>query len=205
MNWLDIAKELQALGHTGANFTESHYDKERYERIIELSIEIFEQHSQMERPEIQKMHADDLEYITPKVDVRALIFEKDKVLLISEDADDGRWTVPGGWADVNASPSENVIREVKEESGFDCEVVRLLGALDRDKQGHAKPHPYHVYKLFYQCKIMGGVHTPNFESSKMGWFPVCQLPELSEARILPQQIRRFFELVNSDDPTVLFD
>jgi 8-oxo-dGTP pyrophosphatase MutT (NUDIX family) len=91
-------------------------------------------------------------YATPKVDVRGVVFRDDKLLLVQERSD-GLWTLPGGWADVNDSPSEAVEREIVEESGFRTKAERMLAVFDRAKHGNLPPFPFHVYKLFSENEI----------------------------------------------------
>jgi ADP-ribose pyrophosphatase YjhB (NUDIX family) len=76
-------------------------------------------------------------YATPKIGVRAAVFDGERILLVRERRD-GLWTVPGGWVDVGDAPSLAAIKEVKEESGY-VVVVKKLAALygqDQDKHGH---------------------------------------------------------------------
>ena len=121
-----------------------------------------------------------------------MVFRDDKVLLVREVAD-GCWTLPGGWADVNESPSESVVREVREESGYETRPVKLLAVYDRSKQGHVPAFPFHVYKLFILCELIGGEAATSFETSGVGFFAEEELPELSLSRVTPEQIRRLFE------------
>ena len=120
-------------------------------------------------------------------------------MLVSEKADDGRWTLPGGWADVNQTPVESVVREVVEESGFVVEVKRLLAVWDREKQGNPPPYPYSIYKMFFLCEIVGGEARETLETTGVEFFAKDELPELSEARVIESQILRCFEKVESGD------
>jgi len=128
---------------------------------------------------------------TPKVDVRAAVFDGEAILLIKE-PDDGGWSLPGGWADVGESPAEAVAREAYEESGYRVRVSRLLSAYDRDRHGHP-PSPYHVYKLVFLCEILN--HDPSVaaEADGIGFFAADAIPPLSLSRVTPAQIERFFE------------
>ena len=144
MNPLDVAKELAALAQTGAHFAKDTFDLQRYQRVNELAAVLLARGSDVPAEEIHAWSREEFGYATPKVDVRAFIAQEDRVLLVREDADEGRWTLPGGWADVNETPAESVVREVEEESGYRVRPVRLLAVLDRERQGHAPPFPYHV-------------------------------------------------------------
>lgn len=203
MNLLELARELEALAQTGLHFTRDPFDRERYERLREISAELLARHSDLTLGEVLAWRREEFGYATPKVDVRAFILRSDQVLLVRENADEGRWTLPGGWADVNESPASSVVREVEEESGYRVTPVRLLAVLDREKQRHQPPFPYHVYKLFFQCEIVGGKPTATAESSESAFFHVNALPELSTSRVLPGQIRRLFEAARTGE--TLFD
>ena len=125
--------------------------------------------------------------------MRGVIFREAKLLLVREIADAGRWTLPGGWADVNETPTQAVIREVFEESGFETRVIKLLAVYDREKQKHTPRFPYSVYKLFFQLEIIGGKPSINHEVSAIEFFGETEIPELSESRVKKSQLLRFFE------------
>ena len=189
MDRLQLARELEAMAQTGLHFTRDVYDRERYARLREIAAGLLAEMSDVPAGEVMAWSREEFGYATPKVDVRALVVRDGRVLLIREDADDGRWTLPGGWADVNETPSESVVREVREECGYDVRVLRLLAVYDRERQGHVPPFPYHVYKLVFACEITGGEARATQESSESGFFDVAELPELSLSRVLPRQIR----------------
>lgn len=205
MNPLSLARELEALAQTGLHFAQDPYDQERYVRVREIATELLASMSNRTPAEIHDWRRVECGYATPKVDVRAFILQGDEVLLIRENADEGRWTLPGGWADVNEPPSVSVVREVEEESGYVVRAVHLLAVLDRDTQGHPVPHPYHIYKLFFHCEITGGSPRPCAESSESGFFPIDSLPELSESRVLARQIRMCHEAVRSGPGPAIYD
>ena len=205
MNLIDIAKEMEAMAQAGLHFSADQFDRERYTRFRELAAELMAAQSNLSAQDVLEWSKAEFGYATPKVDVRAFVVFKEKVLLIREDADDGRWTLPGGWADVNESPSESVVREVEEESGYIVEPKLLLAVLDRSKQGHVPMFPYHVYKMFFHCEIIGGAPRPTSESSESRFFAIDSLPELSESRVLPHQIHQFYEAVRSKDTKTKYD
>lgn len=191
--WLRWAKELQAIAQIGLTYSSAdHFDVERYARIREIAAEIMSFCGEMEKGMLLELFQQEDGYATPKVDIRGAVFRDDKVLLVREVAD-GCWTLPGGWADVNESPSESVVREVREESGYETRPVKLLAVYDRSKQGHVPAFPFHVYKLFILCELIGGEAATSFETSGVGFFAEEELPELSLSRVTPEQIRRLFE------------
>ncbi len=140
---------------------------------------------------------------TPKVDVRAAVFDGDAILLVKE-PDDGGWSLPGGWAEVGESPAEAAAREVYEESGYRVRVSRLLAAYDRDRGEHP-PIPYHVYKLAFLCEILD--HDPSFPivADGVGFFAADDIPPLSLSRVTPAQIGRFFEHLRDPNLPADFD
>lgn len=205
MDTLSIARELNAIAQTGLHFTADQYDKARYERLRQLAAILLASQSNFSTADIYAWGKEEFGYATPKVDVRAFIMKQDKVLLVRENADGGRWTLPGGWADVNESPSESIVREVEEESGYIVKPVRLLAVLDRERQGHRPPFPYCVYKMFFLCEIIGGSSGSTPESSESGFFAESELPELSTSRVLPGQIQAFFDTIREGKKETSFD
>lgn len=188
MQLIEMARELDAMGQTGLAYAVDPYDRDRYRRLREMAAQIRADISNLSKGELVEWNKSEFGYATPKVDVRAFILENDKILLVREDQDRGRWTLPGGWADINDSPSESAIREVREEAGYEVEVDKLLAVYDRERQGHKPPHAYHIYKIFFKCRIIGGQPQANRESSECAFFSIDEIPELSESRTLMKQL-----------------
>lgn len=205
MTTLEVARKLEAIAQTGLHFAQDSYDRERYEQVREIAAFLLSNLSALPAQEIIEWSKTEFGYATPKVDVRAFILREGRVLLARENADGGRWTLPGGWADVNETPSESVAREVEEETGYQVRVLRLLGVFDRERQGHAPPFPYHVYKLFFLCEIVGGAAKATSESAESRFFARDELPELSVSRVLPGQLERFFRMIDAGDLATRFD
>lgn len=192
-NWLVWARELQAIAQTGLTFSRDPYDRERYMAVRELAAKMFAANSDAPAERIAALFSGETGYTTPKADVRAAVFDRDeRILMVREVADDGRWTLPGGWADVNLTAAENVAREVLEESGFDVEPQKLAAVWDRAKQGHASG-VFSCYKFFFVCAVVGGRAAVSRETSEVGWFREAEIPaDLSLGRVLPHQLRRMF-------------
>ncbi|HEX7390026.1 MAG TPA: NUDIX hydrolase [Acidiphilium sp.] len=193
-DWLVWARELQAIAQTGLAFTRDPYDRERYETIRQLSARIFTSHTDMPFEHIVGLFTGETGYATPKVDVRAAVFDdRDRLLMVRETADDGRWTLPGGWADVNITPAENVAKEVREESGYTVAVTKLAAVWDRTKQGHPD-RVFSCCKMFFLCELNRGAAATSLETSEIGWFSEDTVPDdLSTGRVLPHQVRLMFE------------
>ncbi|NGO38887.1 NUDIX hydrolase [Limisphaera ngatamarikiensis] len=189
---LRLARRIQALAQNGLTYTEGVYDRERYTELLELAAELMALQSDTPVPVIRDLFLRQTGYATPKVDVRAAVFQADQVLLVQED-EDGLWTLPGGWADVNDAPSHAVRREVFEEAGLQVRVTKLAMVLDRSLHPHQPPFPFHVYKLFFLCEPTGGTLRPGTGIRQAGFFPRAGLPPLSLTRVLPEQIHRLFE------------
>jgi len=190
--WLAWAKRIQAIAQAGISYTRSPYDLDRYRTLRALSVEIVARHvdagSREELLRLGELFASDSGYPTPKVDVRAFVQRDGEVLLVRERTD-GRWSLPGGWADVGSSPAEMAVREVAEESGYQVRATRLLAVWERARH-HPTPSLSSVYKLAIACEVTGGRPEAGYETLGVGWFPVDALPELSLGRITAAQIRR---------------
>jgi ADP-ribose pyrophosphatase YjhB (NUDIX family) len=200
--WLTWAKKLQAISQIGLTYTRDPYDRERYEQIGDLALEILSQASGVEKGHFKSLFVADTGYVTPKVDLRAAVFQDKRILLVQE-ASDGCWTLPGGWADVCETPSVGIVREVYEESGYKVRPVKLIAVLDRSHHAHVPPFPYHVYKCFFLCEIIKGAPRLSHEIAHIDFFPRHRLPPLSLSRVLPQQIELMFHhYFNPGLPTV---
>ena len=191
--WLTWAREIQAIAQTGLAFEPAAYDRERYERLRALAAEIMASHTGASSSQIEALFEGQQGYATPKVDVRGAAFDcAGRILMVREVADAGRWTLPGGWADVNLTGAENVAREMHEESGYKVRVRKLAAVLDRTRQGHTAG-VFSCVKLFFICDIVGGEPRTSSETSEVGWFPEDALPaDLSLGRVLPAQLHRMF-------------
>ena len=198
-DWLVWARRIQALAQTGMAFTKDGYDRERYEALRTLAAEMLAARSGGDPARIEALFAEQSGYATPKVDVRGAVFDRDgRILLVRETADAGRWTLPGGWADINQSPSECVAREVLEEAGIEVRVRKLAGVYDRARHAHQPPYPFHIYKMFFICDPVGApelARGDGFETSAAEFFAQADVPEaeLSISRVLPFQIKRLFQ------------
>jgi len=193
-DWLIWTRELQALAQTGLAFSVNPYDRERYASLRALASTMMAARTSEPVERIEALFANETGYATPKIDVRAAVFdERDRVLMVRETLDAGRWTLPGGFADVNMTVTESVVKEVREESGFDVQVRKLAAVWDRTRQGHPVT-AFSCCKLFYICEVTGGTAATSLETSEVEWFAEADVPdELSLGRVLPSQIARMFE------------
>ena len=202
--WLQWAKRLQAVAQNGLTFNKDHFDVERYEEVQRIAAEMLASKSDASVEEVLDLFVREEGYLTPKVDTRAAVFKDDKILLVKERSD-GKWALPGGWADVAESPRESVEREVWEESGFKVTATRLVAVYDRSKHPHRPLMHYHVYKLFFICEIVGGEPTTSDETEEVAFFAEDELPELSITKTLPGQIAAMFEHYRRPETPVYCD
>jgi ADP-ribose pyrophosphatase YjhB (NUDIX family) len=192
--WLVWAREIQALAQTGLAFTRDQYDRDRYQQLQALAARIMAEHSGLDVRDLERLFGQQTGYATPKCGVRGAVFRDDKILLVRETADEHRWSLPGGWADVNEAPAESVAREVREEAGLEVRAYKLAAVWDRTRHPHTRSHPFQVWRLFFLCEITGGELQTGPETSEVAFFAEHELPaDLSTSRILLPQIRRMFE------------
>ena len=196
------ASELQSMAQAGLYYSESPFDRERYQRIREMAAEMLAERTGLSTEKVTDLFCGDVGYQTPKVDTRGAVFQDGRILLVRER--DGRWALPGGWCDVNVSVGENTVKEVKEEAGLDVIPRRIIAVQDRAK--HNLPvYAYGVCKIFVQCDAAGGQFTPNLETTEARYFPPDQLPPLAEEKNTPAQIALCFEAYRSDTWAAQFD
>jgi ADP-ribose pyrophosphatase YjhB (NUDIX family) len=189
--WLSIAREVRAIAQTGLAFTADGFDQQRYQRLRELAALLMAQGSASEQESILELLRQEKGYATPKVDVRGAAFADGRVLMVRE-ISDGKWTLPGGWADINQTAGECVVREIAEESGFKARALKLAAVYDYQKR-HPPRHIDSIYKMFFICEIIGGAACASDETSEVAFFPRNELPPLSLGRTTAAEIDRMFE------------
>jgi ADP-ribose pyrophosphatase YjhB (NUDIX family) len=196
-----IAIRLAALAQDGLTFAPGDYDRDRYQQMARLAAELLAVLSGRPASELALELGRDSGYATPKIDVRGAVFDaQDRVLLMREKLD-GRWSLPGGWADPGDAPSAAVTREILEETGYRAAAVKLIACWDRDVQHNPPPLPVHVYKLFFLCRHAQAVQPPDaLETLDVGWFDVHAPPELSLGRVNQRQLER--ALAHHRDPSL---
>jgi len=177
--WFAWTREIFSICKAGLAYTKNEYDVERYKRLLQINAEIIEKQSALDKESVLDSFSMQAGYVTPKIDVRGAVVRAGKILLVKEKAD-GRWAMPGGWADLGDAPAAMVAREVWEESGFTVRVDKLIGIYDGNR---IQPFEfYHAYKLVFLCSITGGERTTSIETLDVDFFDLNDLPPLSEAR-----------------------
>jgi ADP-ribose pyrophosphatase YjhB (NUDIX family) len=201
---LTWAQEVQALAQSGMAYTENPFDRERYQKLSHLAAEMMASATGSDVDEVVRVFEAQSGYATPKLDVRGVVFKGKKILMVRELMDGGRWTLPGGWADVNDSPSTAVEREVREEAGMIVKARKVAAIYDRNLHGHP-PYPFHTYKLFILCDLIAEATPDPLETADPKFFAQTNIPELSLARVTPPEIARMFEYQADPDLPTDFD
>jgi len=201
--WLTIAREIQQLAQTGTAFAETGYEKDRYKRLNEITAEIIEHHTTLEKESVAKVLMEHPGYATPKIDVRAAVIKDGKILLVQESTDNC-WAMPGGWADVGDVPSEVASRECKEESGFDVKPIKVIGVYDANRVG-GKLEFFHAFKIIFLCELLGGEARTSDETLDVKFFDFNKLPELSLNRTNEKHLNEIKLHLSNSERKTFFD
>jgi ADP-ribose pyrophosphatase YjhB (NUDIX family) len=204
---LAIAKRLQSIAQGGIFYSEDKpFDRERYQEISDISVQLLSHLTNEPIEKIGNLFTQERDgYQTPKVDIRAVVFnELDEILMVKEKVD-GCWSLPGGWADVGYTPAEVAVKEVWEETGLEVKTVRVLAVIDKRNHPHP-PEGWYVYKIFILCEKIGGEIMKNTtETADVQYFSLENLPPLSEPRNVRSQIELMFEYRDNPTKEVYFD
>lgn len=200
--WLKWAVELQALAQAGLQYGHDKFDLERYERIRDIAAQMVAHQTDLPLKKVKDLFCNETGYQTPKLDSRAAVFQGDKILLVQEN--DGRWSLPGGWVDVDLSVGENAVKEVREEAGLEVIPERIIAVQDREKHNQP-PYAYKVCKVFVLCRLVGGHFQENIETTESRYFGLDELPPLATEKNTEEQIRMCFEACQAEHWTTLFD
>jgi ADP-ribose pyrophosphatase YjhB (NUDIX family) len=203
VGWVQTAQRIQAIAQTGLTYATSTYEIERYKELSAIAASMMAGPAPEKIDLATRLFALETGYATPRLDVRGVVFQDGRLLLVRE-REDGGWTLPGGWAEVGQSASESVEREVLEESGYIVKATKLLACWDRSKHPHP-PIPFHAYRLVFRCELLGGAPSASSETTEVGFFAEDQIPPLSLARTVPQQIRFVFESLRDPAAPAVFD
>ena len=201
--WIDFAIRIQSIAQAGLQFGKDKYDRERYETLRTIAAEMIALKTDIPTDKVKELFCNESGYQTPKVDTRAAVFADEKILLVHEN--NGTWSLPGGWCDVDQSVSSNTVKEVREETGLEVAAERIIAVQDWRKH-NALNYAYGVVKIFIQCRYIGGSFIENSETTEIGWFFCDKLPEnLATEKVTKEQILMCFK--SYVDPTLptLFD
>lgn len=201
---LEEIKKLSSIADVGLLYCNNPYDIERYQELRAISLRLLQTVSNHSLEALQQTFPLSTDYPTAKVDVRALVLSPDKKILMAREGSDGKWSLPGGWADIGYSPKETAVKEVKEETGVDVTVQRLLAVFDKRMHPHP-PQPHYVYKLVFYCEAVSAELVKGFDVLDVGYFSVDELPPLSTDRIVTKQIEIVYRKAMDGDREAYFD
>lgn len=179
-------KRLLALAEAGLFYGKDEFDKERYQELKNITLDLLSNISNEPLERIENLFDKNEGYPTPKLDVRAYIKYNNKILLV-EDIKSKEWSLPGGFAEIGLSPKENIFKEVFEETGLNVNVDKLLAVFDTDLREDI-PQLFQYYKMIFSCTIVNGSFQDNLETSNIGFFDFCDLPKLSKQRTTKEQL-----------------
>lgn len=197
-------RELQAIAQNGLTYSDNPFDVDRFKSVRKIAAEMAAEIGHLPVEKIASLFEMETNYATPKLDVRGIVFDTEKRILLVQEIADKCWALPGGWVDINESPSEAITREIFEESGFETKVIKLIALYDKQKHNHPVTW-LHAYKIFFLCELTGGSATTSIETSAAQFFPKNNLPELSTPRITKEQIFRFYEHIEHPEWPTDFD
>jgi ADP-ribose pyrophosphatase YjhB (NUDIX family) len=201
-NWLGWAREIFSLSQSGLTYSANPFDIERYKRLQEITAEMIESQSTISKETALDSFSMQAGYATPKVDVRGAVIQEGKILLIQEKAD-GKWAMPGGWADLGNSPASVAEREVWEESGFHVKAEKVVAVIDANR---IEPLEfYHAYKIIFLCKLLDGEPRTSHETLAVDFFDLDDLPPLSVYRTNEDMLREVFAHAQDPNRRAAFD
>ncbi len=191
-HWLEWAREIAATAQTGLAYTKDPFDTARYQALRALAARIVAAGTGLDAGAIDTALAGEIGHATPKIGVRAAVFDADGRILMARERSDGKWSLPGGWAEVGQTVAESAVREAWEETGYHVRPVKLAAVWDRAKHQHP-PALHSISRCFFVCEVVGGEARASVETSEVGWFTEADLPaDISLVRVLPWQIARMF-------------
>jgi ADP-ribose pyrophosphatase YjhB (NUDIX family) len=201
--FLEWAREIQALAQTECHYAKDDFQRDRCRRLMEIAAEMISDHSGIDLLPLTKAFHSQIGYATPKIDVRAAVFQDEKLLLVRERLDGG-WTMPGGWADVGDTPARAAEREAWEEAGFHVKAERVVGVYDANR---VRPwEVFHAFKIIFFCNILDGEARPSSETSEIAFFAGNAIPSnFSGERTTARHIREVFAAFRDPGKPTVFD
>lgn len=200
--WIAWAREIFSLSQAGLAYSQNEFDIERYKRLQEITAEMLENQSELSKESVLESFSMQAGYATPKIDVRGAVIRDNKILLIQERAD-GKWAMPGGWADLGNSPASVAEREVWEESGYHVKAEKVVAVLDANR---IEPMEfYHAFKIIFLCTLIGGEPQVSHETLAVDFFDVNELPPLSLYRTNESMLQEVFAHAQNPHRRTAFD
>ncbi|HEX9115666.1 MAG TPA: NUDIX hydrolase N-terminal domain-containing protein [Anaerolineae bacterium] len=174
MDVLPLLDELQVIARNGLFYSENPYDRERYERLMDLVTTYYGQALDLPPDEVRGRLRGELGYITPKVGADVALFDDAGRILLERRRDDGRWCLPCGWVEPNESPAESVVREAREETGLDVRVLSLIDVFPIMPSALTGPHT--SVAIVYYGEVTGGTLTVSHESLELRYWSIPDVP-----------------------------
>jgi ADP-ribose pyrophosphatase YjhB (NUDIX family) len=165
-----LLDELRAIARNGLHFATDPYDRERYQRLMALATRTYSELLDAPDEAVRARLWDELGYVTPKVGSDGAIFNQRGEILLMERVDSGRWCLPCGWVEPNERPVDTVVREVREETGLEVEVRRLVGLFTRMPSAENGPHT--LVAVVHLCDVVGGELTLSHEGTDLRYWPI---------------------------------
>ena len=203
--WLGYTKRLLALATTGQGFTRDPFDRERYDEIAQIAAAMIADLGSVPLNRIQDLVPDYLaQYATPSIDVRGALIEDGRILLVQEKSD-GRWALPGGFADIGFSAAENIIKETREEAGIAVSATRLYAVRHKARAPYPPdPRDFYTFRFLLRRDARADP-IAGHEVSDVRFFAPDDLPPLSATRTIQKDIDEAFEAEQNPDAVARFD
>ena len=200
----NLGTKLQSIAQAGLTYSTDPYDRLRFKEILDLSSNILSNGDINQENFIKEIFDKEYSYPTPKIGVLAAIFKDNKIMLVQE-KDNHKWSLPGGWADVGDSPRQSILKEIREETNLDVNIIKFAALLDRNKYLEIPMWPS-VYKCFFICQIKSGeAKCDNLETIALDFYNKNNLPELSLDRVTYSQIMLMFDHYNNPELPTSYD
>ena len=200
--WIAWAREIFSMSQAGLTYSQNEFDIERYKRLQEITAEMIESQSGLSKESALESFSMQAGYATPKIDVRGAVVRDNKILLIQERMD-GRWAMPGGWADLGNAPASVAEREVWEESGYHVKAEKVVAVIDANR---IEPMEfYHAFKIIFLCTLIGGEPQVSHETMAVDFFDLNDLPPLSLYRTDESMLREVFAHIQDPNRRTAFD
>lgn len=200
--WIDWIIDLQSIAQNGLTYGKDTFDLERYQLLRNISAEMMSEISNLPLQKIKNLFCNERGYQTPKLDTRTAIFKNEKILLVKENND--KWSLPGGWVDVQKSAAESAIQEVKEEAGLNINLSKVIAIQDRDKHNYPK-QVSRIIKIFFLGELIDGEFKENIETRASNYFTLNELPELDAAKTTREQINMCYQASQTENWQTYFD
>lgn len=201
--WIEFAIRIQSIAQAGLQYGKDKFDLERYEELREIAAEMMAAKTDIPTEKIYDLFCNETGYQTPKVDTRAAIFVNGEILLVHEN--NGTWSLPGGWCDVDQSVASNTEKEVREETGLIVDSEKIIAVQDW-RRHNVRNYAYGVIKIFVLCKYLGGEFKKNMETTEIGYFNRENIPQnLAVEKTSYEQIMMCFDAYENSDLPTFFD